>query len=138
MGEIEKTQKKEAGEEVEHPVFAFGATGEELERGVAGKAEAEAVGDGPGEWDGDNGEEGRDGNGRVVPLDGSEAGKHESADEDEGGCGGKVGDGSYEGREEEGAEEEESGHDGGDTGTTSGSDSRRGFDVAGDGAGAGE
>ncbi len=56
-----KRRSEEGGEEVEHPVFAFGAAGEDLDGGVAREAEAEAVGDGPGEGDGGEGEEGGDG-----------------------------------------------------------------------------
>ena len=73
---------------------AYDAAGEELEESVAGKAEAEAVGDGPGERDGGDGEEGGDADLWVVPLDGAEAGKHEATDEDERGSGGEAGDGS--------------------------------------------
>jgi hypothetical protein len=47
FGEVEETEEEEGAEEVEHPVFGFGAAGEELDEGVAGKAEAQAVGDGP-------------------------------------------------------------------------------------------
>ena len=59
--DVDEAEEEERGEEVEHPVLAAGAAGEELEEGVAGEAEAEAVGDGPGERDGDDGEEGGDG-----------------------------------------------------------------------------
>ena len=44
------------------------AAGEELEEGVAGEAEAKAVGDGPGERDGGEGEKGRDADLRIVPV----------------------------------------------------------------------
>ncbi len=118
--------------------LAAGAPGEELDEGVAGEAEAEAVGDRPGEWDGGDGEEGGDGELRVFPFDVGEAGGHERADEDERGCGGEAGDGSNERGDEEREKKQDAGDDGGDAGASSGGDSCRGFDVACDGAGAGE
>ena len=81
--DVEEAEKEEGGEEVEHPVAAkIGTAGEELEESVAGEAEAEAIGDGPGEWNGGDGEEGGDADLRVAPLNGAEAGEHERADED--------------------------------------------------------
>ena len=40
LGEVDEADEEEGGEEVEHPVFLFGAAGEELDQGVAGQAEA--------------------------------------------------------------------------------------------------
>ena len=136
FGDVDEAEEEESGEEVEHPVLAAAATGDELEKGVAGEAEAEAVGDGPGEGDGCYGEEGGDGDLWVFPIDLTEAGEHEAADEDEGGRGGEVGNGSDERGDEEREEEEDAGDDGGDAGAASCCDSGGGFDVAGDGAGA--
>ena len=96
--DIDEAEEKEGGEEVEHPVSAKGVTGaagEELQKRVAGEAEAEAVGDGPGKRDSGDGEEGGDGDACFVPVDGRDACNHEGADEDEGGCGGEVGDSAY-------------------------------------------
>ena len=83
--DVDEAQKEEGGEEkVEHPIFAdAGAAGEELEESIAGEAEAETVGDGPGERDCRDGEEGRDADPGLVPLDFAEAGEHESADKNE-------------------------------------------------------
>src|SRR5712691_3779756 len=109
--DVNEAKEKETGEEIEHPVSsecAAGAASEQLEKSVAGEAEAEAVGDGPGEWNGGNGKEGGDGDLGVVPFDLAEAG------------------------------EQDAGDDGGDAGASSGGDPGGGFDVAGDGAGAGE
>src|ERR1700677_3621735 len=136
FGDVDEAEEEESGEEVEHPVFLFGAAGDELEESVAGEAEAEACGDGPGEGDGCYGEEGGDGDLRVFPIDLTEAGEHEAANEDEGGRGGEVGNGSDERGDEERKEEEDAGDDGGDAGAASCCDSGGGFDVAGDGAGA--
>ena len=112
--QVDEAEEEEGGEEVEHPVFAkVGAAGEELDEGVAGEAEAEAVGDGPGERDGGDGKEGGDADLGVAPVDLAYAGEHEGSDEDEGRGGGEVGDGSDEGSDEEGEEEEDSGDDGG-------------------------
>jgi hypothetical protein len=47
LGEVDEAEDEEGGQEVEHPVFCFGAAGDELDEGVAGEAEAQAVGDGP-------------------------------------------------------------------------------------------
>ena len=101
LGEVDEAEEEEGGEEVEHPVLAAGSAGEEFERGVGGEAEAEAVGDGPGEWDGDQGEKGGDGDPGFVPLDAAEAVEHESADQDERGRGGVGGDGADQRGEEE-------------------------------------
>jgi len=109
-----------------------------LEESVAGKAKAEAVGDGPGEWDGGDGEEGGDADLWVVPLDLSEAGEHEAANEDECGCGGEGGDGPDDRGDEEGEKEEDARDDGGDASASACGYSGGRFDVAGDGAGAGE
>ena len=139
--DVDEAEEKEGGEEVEHPVSAEGmasATREELEDGIAGEAEAEAVGDGPGEWDGCDGKEGGDADLGVVPLDSAEAGEHEAADEDERRGGGEAGDGSDEWGDKERDQEEDAGDDCGDAGTASGGDSGGGFDVTGDRAGTGE
>ena len=109
-----------------------------MQRGVAGKAEAEAVGDGPGERDGGDGEEGRDTDLRVIPLDLAEAREHEASDEDQCGRGGEAGDGSDEWGDEERDEEEQPGDDGGHAGASARGYSGGGLDVAGDGAGSGE
>ena len=138
FGDVDEAEEEEGGEEVEHPVFAFGATGEELDEGVAGEAEAEAVGDGPGEGDGRDGEEGGDADLGVVPVDFADAGEHETADENERGRGGEGGDGADERRDEEREEEEDAGDDGGDAGASACGYSGGGLDVAGDGAGAEE
>ena len=69
---IDETEEKQSCEDVEHPVLAegvAGTTGEELEESVAGEAEAQTVGDGPGQGDRGDREEGGDGDLRVVPLD---------------------------------------------------------------------
>ncbi len=95
--DVNEAKEKETGEEIEHPVSsecAAGAASEQLEKSVAGEAEAEAVGDGPGEWNGGNGKEGGDGDLGVVPFDLAEAGEHEAADENESRRGGEAGDGS--------------------------------------------
>src|ERR1700729_1381556 len=127
--DVDEAEEEEGGEEVEHPVFAkVGAAGEELKERIAGETEAEAIGDGPGERDGGDGEEGGDGDLRVVPFDGAEAGEHEGADEDERGRSGEGGDGSNERGDEEGEEKQDAGDDGGDAGAASGGDSGGGFD----------
>ncbi len=138
LRQVDEAEEEEGGEEVEHPVFFAGATGEELDEGVAGEAEAEAVGDGPSERDGGDGEEGGDADLGVAPVDFAYAGEHEGSDEDEGRGGGEVGDGSDDGGDEEGEEEEDSGDDGGYAGAASGGYSGGGLDVAGDGGGAEE
>src|SRR5882757_2558686 len=59
--DVDEAKKEEGGEEIEHPVSSkcvAGASGEQLKKSVAGEAEAETVGDGPGERDGRDGEEG--------------------------------------------------------------------------------
>src|SRR5437763_14754471 len=95
--DVDETQKKQGGEEIQHPVSsecAAGAAGEQLQKSVAGESEAEAVGDGPGKRDGGDGEEGRDADLGIVPFNLAEAGEHEAADEDERGGGGEAGNGS--------------------------------------------
>ena len=105
--DVDEAEEEESGEEIEHPVSSecsSGAAGKELKQRVTGEAEAEAVGDGPGKWDGGDGEERGDADLRISPLDGAEAGEHEAADEDESGRGGEAGDGSDERGYEEGEE----------------------------------
>src|SRR5580704_9035988 len=141
FNDVDEAEKEEGGEEIEHPVSsecAAGATSNELEESVAGEAEAEAVGDGPGERDGGDDEEGGDADLWIVPFDGAKAGEHEAADEDESGRGGEAWDGSDERGDEEGEEKQDAGDDGGDAGASSSGDPGGGFDVAGDGTGAGE
>ena len=67
--DVDEAEEEEGGEEVEHPVLAAGAAGDEFEGGEADEAEAEAGGDGIGERDGDEGEEGGDGDAGLVPVD---------------------------------------------------------------------
>ena len=105
---------------------------------IAGEPEAEAVGDRPGERNGGDDEEGGDADLGVVPLNRTEAGEHQCADEDQCGCGGKAGDGSDQRSDEEGEEKQNAGDDRGDAGAASGGDPGGGFDVAGNGAGPGE
>ena len=138
--DIDKAEEKQGCEEVEHPVLAKGVAGttsEELEKSIAGETEAQTIGDGPCKGDGRDRQESGDGVLGVVPLNMGQTRGHEGADEDESGRGGETGDRSYERGDEEREEEEDAGDDGGDAGTASGSDSGGGFDVAGDGAGAG-
>ncbi len=119
----DETEEEEGGQEVEHPILTASAAGEELEESVAGETEAEAVGDGPGERDGGDGEEGGDADLWVVPFDLAEAGEHEAADEDECGCGGEGGDGADDWGDEEGEKEEDASDDGGDAGASACGDS---------------
>lgn len=83
LGDVEEAKHEESCQQVEHPVLALKAAGEELQSGVAGEAEAEAVGDGVSEWDRHQCEEGGDGDGGLVPFDAPDASKHESANDDE-------------------------------------------------------
>src|SRR5580704_9349159 len=138
MGDVDETQEEEGCQYIEHPVLAACATGEQLQRGVAGEAEAEAVSDRPGERDGRDGKEGRDADLGVIPLDLAEAREHEASDEDQCGRGGEAGDGSDEWGDEERDEEEQPGDDGGHAGASACGYSGGGLDVAGDGAGAEE
>ena len=40
VSDVDEAEEEEGGQEVEHPVFGFGAAGKELEGSVAGEAEA--------------------------------------------------------------------------------------------------
>src|SRR6187431_2786122 len=68
-------------EDVDVAPFAFG----ELDEAVADEAEADAVGDGVGQGDGQEGEEGGDGVFEVFEIDSADLGDHQDADDDQGG-----------------------------------------------------
>src|ERR1700679_269624 len=77
---VDEPEEEEGGEDVEHPVFALGAAGEKLDQGVTGQTEAEAVGDGPCQRDGRDGEECWDGELGILPLDMRETRGHQRTD----------------------------------------------------------
>jgi hypothetical protein len=84
------------------------------------------------------GEEGGDGDQRLVPANLGDGGEHERADQDERGRGGGRGHDADKGSGADGAQKEQSGDDGGDAGAAAGGHAGGGLDVAGDGGGSGE
>lgn len=138
LGDIEEADEEEDGQQVEQPVFAIEFSGGELQKCEGKNADSEAIGDGVGERNHDEGKERGDGNHRVGPANFTNGGEHHAADEDERGSSGRSGYSADERREKKGAEKKHSSGDGGDAAAASGSNAGAGFNVAGNRAGAGK
>src|SRR5206468_3401800 len=74
--DIDESRQEERGQDVEKPVLAPGFSGDEVQNGPGNNAEAKSVGDGVGERDEHQGEEGWDGDQRLVPADFGDGGQH--------------------------------------------------------------
>ena len=130
---------------------------EQFQEGVGDESPGDAVGDAEGELHDDDGEEGRDSFGEVVPFDVADDGEHVAADDNEDGgddgeaLDGHIGGGGAElfrrngnfgakhldkGIGKDGNQHQKPGNDGGQAGAGPDGDAGGGLDVTGDGAGA--
>ncbi len=133
--EKDESKEKKRGQKIQHPVGTPGASGEQFDKGVAGEAEAESVGDGPGQGDCRYGQKCRDRDGRFFPLDLAQTGQHQSTDKNQRGRCGEFGYRSHKRCNKQCNGKQQSGNDGGKSGTSACGYTGGGFDIAGDSAG---
>ena len=130
-----KRARNKRGHQVKQPVLAAGLAGKQVQDRPGDDAEAEAVGDGVGKRDEDQGEKCGDGDQGSCHWISVMAASISDPTRMSAGAVAACGHDADERRGYDGAQKQQAGDDGGYAGASAGSDARRGLHVAGDGGG---